>query len=243
MANHTTEVEEERFGYIYCLSNPSFAGIYTVGHTERDPIECTHSDFVPTAFTVEFAKLVKSPEKKVANVFDTMDDNKCRVNPRGKFFRCDISKIQTIFESYTGTQYQPAGDCNENNEHDINIDIDEDNDAVDGDVDDDEEINEPGVERSRHTYRKLITRFRDGQLIRHSIHRPDGEIDVWEAAYVRISNGIFREGIYYKSMSDFTRKHYESADMKKIYCNAWFECKSVVDNMWIRARNLPLISC
>jgi hypothetical protein len=92
-------------GYIYCLSNPSFDGIYKVGITRRDPSIYADELFtigVPTPFKVEFAKRVRSPEYNERNVNDKLVEFGYRVDTYRAYFRCDKSIICAFLERLMG---------------------------------------------------------------------------------------------------------------------------------------------
>lgn len=91
-------------GYIYCISNRSFKeNIYKIGFTTKNlekRIDCLYNTGVPTAFQINFAKMVRNCRQTEHEIHDKL--KRVRINPSREFFKCSLSKIKRIFDSYEG---------------------------------------------------------------------------------------------------------------------------------------------
>ena len=109
------ETNEDEYGYVYCLSNPSFKeDIYKIGFTRQNPLVRAEKLFksdIPTQFTVEFAKRVRNPEAKEEIIHHLLDDYKCRIEKKKTYFKCDKSLILKIFETIRGPWYEIPDIC------------------------------------------------------------------------------------------------------------------------------------
>jgi len=95
-------------GYIYCLSNPVYAGILKVGMTERTPEERIKELFttgVPSPFKIEFAKRVKDPKGKESTLHILLDKYTERVWHRREFFRVSPEEIRKFFDLIDGEMW------------------------------------------------------------------------------------------------------------------------------------------
>lgn len=95
------------FGYIYCLSNPSYEkDLYKMGFTDNEPhirqarLQTTG---VPTPFKLEFAKRVKDYKKRESLVHKIFD--KYRINEKREFFKIPLDEIKNIFNLIDGDDY------------------------------------------------------------------------------------------------------------------------------------------
>lgn len=94
------EPVNKRDGYIYCLSNPAFIGIYKIGHTKisiTQRLSQLNNTSVPFNFKCEFYKKVDdciNKEKHLHSIFTIMG---CRVNDKREFFKVDLLLIKSIF--------------------------------------------------------------------------------------------------------------------------------------------------
>ena len=97
------------FGWVYCLSNPSYkTNYFKIGFTKRkDPLirikELNSSTGVPTNFELVFAKKVNRFKEKEALIHDLLND--CRINKKREFFKCNRHKLETIFSLMDGEWY------------------------------------------------------------------------------------------------------------------------------------------
>jgi hypothetical protein len=96
-----------KLGYIYCLSNPSFdKDVYKIGFTQNDPHirkNKLYTTELPTPFKLEFAKKVldyKIKEKQIHKIL-----SKYRVNINREFFKLPLFEIKDIFELIDGEPY------------------------------------------------------------------------------------------------------------------------------------------
>ena len=97
------------YGWVYCLSNPSYKSNYfKIGCTKReDPItrikELNGATGVPTNFELVYARRVKDYKKKEKIIHTLLSD--CRVNKNREFFKYDKCKIEAIFSLMDGKWY------------------------------------------------------------------------------------------------------------------------------------------
>lgn len=96
-----------KLGYIYCLSNPSFdKDVYKIGFTQNEPHvrkSQLYTTELPTPFKLEFAKKVldyKTKEKQIHKVL-----SKYRININREFFKLPLSDIKNIFDLIDGELY------------------------------------------------------------------------------------------------------------------------------------------
>jgi hypothetical protein len=94
-------------GYIYCLSNPSYDGIYKIGFTKNtDLCERTRQLYttgVIHPFQIECAKKVYNcshKEKLIHRYFDEF-----RVMSNREFFNVELDKIKLLFDIIDGDEY------------------------------------------------------------------------------------------------------------------------------------------
>ena len=91
-------------GWVYCIENPSLhdvdgAPLYKVGFTRRESVEIRMDELyrgsgVPTPFHLVSKRWVDIKKEKL--IHKVLDDY--RVNPNREFFRCKVSKIETLFD-------------------------------------------------------------------------------------------------------------------------------------------------
>ena len=97
------------YGWVYCLSNPSYKSNYfKIGCTKRpDPLvrirELNGATGVPTNFELVYARKVKDYKKKEKIIHSLLSD--CRVNKNREFFKYDKCKIRAIFSLMDGKWY------------------------------------------------------------------------------------------------------------------------------------------
>ena len=97
------------YGWVYCLSNPSYKKNYfKIGSTKRpDPLtrirELNGATGVPTNFQLVYAKKVKDFKKRERTIHKLLND--CRVNKKREFFKYDKCKIEAIFSLMDGEWY------------------------------------------------------------------------------------------------------------------------------------------
>ena len=103
---HTTEKMVK--GYVYCLSNPSFAkSTYKIGFTTKPPTNRAMELFqtgLPTPFKIEFSKKVKharDSERILHKYF-----RRQRINENREFFNVDLPKIRSQFHKLPGTWWE-----------------------------------------------------------------------------------------------------------------------------------------
>ena len=104
------EEKEEEFGWIYCLSNPSYKkDLFKIGITLRTPPErakdLSRTSGVPQSFVVEFAKWVKNPKKKEKDVHTYMSRAYDRPEPNREFFIAPKQNIKLLFEIFDGIDW------------------------------------------------------------------------------------------------------------------------------------------
>lgn len=92
-------------GFVYCLSNPEMPGLLKIGFTER-PMdqrleEANSSTWVPTEFSIVFAKFVRDPNAKEQTIHRILKS--ARINPKREFFRVSPEEVRLYFELMDGT--------------------------------------------------------------------------------------------------------------------------------------------
>lgn len=115
-------------GYIYCLSNAMYKGIYKVGFTQKNPHirkEQLYTTGVLCEFTLEFAKKVKKYKETERYLHDILSSRGCRVNDKREFFKEDLTEIKKLFDDIEGEWFM--------NSHTIEYKIN-DNEIKDKDV-------------------------------------------------------------------------------------------------------------
>jgi len=95
------------FGYVYVMSNPSMPGLYKIGFTTRPMEERLQeanqpNTWIPTPFSLEFAKFVVNPQQKEIAIHKIL--TKDRINPNREFFRVDLEQVKLLFDLMDTTQ-------------------------------------------------------------------------------------------------------------------------------------------
>ena len=108
-------------GYVYCLSNPSFAeSMYKIGFTKNNPYmraRQLNTTGVPTPFKVEMAKRVCNYRDKEIKIHKFLA--KYRVNNNREFFNIALSEIKNIFDLMDGRMcIKPELDSDSGSEYD-----------------------------------------------------------------------------------------------------------------------------
>lgn len=96
-------------GYIYCLSNPSFVGLYKVGFTKNSPlkrIKKLNNTSVPFKFKIEFAKKVTNCIDKEKQLHFLLSKYGERVNSNREFFKIDLNEIKLFFNLIDGEWFK-----------------------------------------------------------------------------------------------------------------------------------------
>ena len=94
------------------MSNPSIPDLLKIGYTER-PMEerlqeANGSTWVPTEFSIVFARHVNEPNAKEQIVHRILKEK--RVNPKREFFRVTAEQVRPLFELMDGTWWDPEVD-------------------------------------------------------------------------------------------------------------------------------------
>ena len=96
--NQNTETRYD--GWVYCLSNQSYKGIYKIGFTTRTPKkradELSRETSILYPFVVEVSKKVKNCRLKESQLHKILNDNRVRSNK--EFFDVSLEKIKTLFD-------------------------------------------------------------------------------------------------------------------------------------------------
>jgi hypothetical protein len=215
-------------GYVYCLSNPLYDGIYKVGFTANEPdirMNQIYSTGVPLPFKLEFAKKVNNFQTKEKTLHKILTQYGERINPRREFFKISLAEIRTFFDLMDGTYYV---------ENNVNINLD----GIDDDIQEEREdisednisiVDKTGSEKgNENSWCRDITKcFYHGQKICHQI----GITDIWFGFYDENIKKIVREGIEYGKMSAFSNAHYKEARPDKLYnSSGWYECECELEN-------------
>ena len=92
-------------GYIYCLSNEMYNGVYKIGFTKKNPILRKQQLFttgVPFKFKLEFAKKVNDYKDKEKYLHDILSLKGSRINKKREFFKEDLEEIKKLFDEIDG---------------------------------------------------------------------------------------------------------------------------------------------
>lgn len=106
--NSPIQESEDIIGYLYCMSNPIYEGIYKIGFTEKDPEKRRlqlSSTSVPLDFKIEFAKKVLNFKTKEKLIHSILNGFNTRVNPKREFFKVDLEIVHDIFKLIDGDWY------------------------------------------------------------------------------------------------------------------------------------------
>lgn len=251
-----TNVAENNYGYIYCMSNSGMReNVYKLGFTQNDPINRArqlYTEGVIEPFAIEFAKKVLFQKEKYQLIANILDEYGYRISNDRTFYHCEIDEIRNLFTSIKGVWYIPNDIVEESvesyeniaDEHeDTEVDqmiIDEEASAITSDesnddtsiITPDEPVVLDGLNRSmRHA-------FYDGQRIRHNI--PGRSL--WIGVYNKMHDRIISDGEQYKSLNRFTVSHFKTDyPDRKSENNAWLESECEVDGVWVSAYNLPIV--
>ncbi len=102
---------EPVYGYVYCLVNDSMPGLVKVGMTMRDPSErlkeANRTTFVPTPFTIAFAKRVSDPAEKEQIIHKALAAH--RINKRREFFSSTPADVRALFDLIIGDYWELPG--------------------------------------------------------------------------------------------------------------------------------------
>jgi len=208
-------------GYIYCLSNPFYNGIYKVGMTENDPKirkEQLNTTGVPLPFKIEFAKKVNNYKEKEKILHKLLTQYGERINPKREFFKISLEEIKAFFDLMDGEIYEEV-----------------DNNIIELSFTEDDNIK---IESRVDLSRDMQKCFSDGQKIRHII----GITDIWIGIYDYKLNKILHNGVEYPRLSSFSSSHYkESRPDRTNRSNGWLECECEIENnIWISTNNLSI---
>ena len=212
-------------GYIYCLSNPLYNGIYKVGMTENDPKirkEQLNTTGVPLPFKIEFAKKVNDYKEKEKLLHKLLTQYGERINPKREFFKISLEEIKAFFDLIDGEVYQEV----DNN----SIIID---DIIEVSFSEDDDIR---IEPKSGLCRNMQKCFNDGQRIRHII----GITDIWIGVYDAKFNRILHDNNEYYRLSSFSSAHYKASRPDRTNrSNGWLECEcEIEDSIWISTNDL-----
>lgn len=95
---------EEDFGWVYCLSNPSFReNILKVGFTKEENlnirVDKLYTTGVPTPFKLEFAAKFKNCLQVEKNIHGLLSHFRTRINDQREFFECTTDDVLAAFKS------------------------------------------------------------------------------------------------------------------------------------------------
>lgn len=95
------------YGFIYCLENRAFPGIYKVGMTDRSPStrcdELSASTSVPHPFDIVFYLEVEAAKTVEATAHALFDAH--RVNASREFFKLDPVELYEALKEFSVTEY------------------------------------------------------------------------------------------------------------------------------------------
>ena len=204
-ATMNTNVAENNYGYIYCMSNSGMReNTYKLGFTQNDPINRAkqlYTEGVLEPFVIEFAKKVLFQKEKFQMITNILDEHNYRISKDRTFYRCEIEEIRILFTYIKGVWYIPADEDTDGeyeNYYDEHEDTVEDNRMI---IDEENETEE----NPNHVMKNV---FHDGQAIRHTI---EGH-GTWTGHYDKTNDAIIHNGIQYKSLPEFVEHHRESTN-------------------------------
>jgi len=218
-------------GYVYCLSNPLYEGMYKVGFTANEPdirMNQIYTTGVPLPFKLEFAKKVNNYQAKEKTLHKILTQYGERINPRREFFKISLAEIRTFFDLMDGSYYVE-------NSMNINLDGSDEDDCAQEErenniIENDEKDNINIVDKTgnENSWCRDITKcFYHGQKICHQI----GITDIWFGFYDANLKKIVREGVEYGKLSSFTCAHYkESRPDRTCRSNGWLECECELED-------------
>lgn len=109
--HHYSNVTENDYGYIYCMSNPGMReNTYKLGFTQNDPINRArqlYTESVVEPFVIEFAKKVLLQKEKFQMITNILDEHGCRISKDRTFYCCEIDEIRNLFSYIKGVWYIP----------------------------------------------------------------------------------------------------------------------------------------
>ena len=219
------EEKEEEFGWIYCLSNPSYKkDLFKIGITLRTPPErakdLSRTSGVPQPFVVEFAKWVKNPKKKEKDVHTYMSRAYDRPEPNREFFIAPKQNIKLLFEIFEGQSWKE----------------DETGSVGNGDEEEEQEGEEHSEEERKIGCRDARKCFIDGTRIRHN--KAKERIGIYD----KKNNEIKYNNKIYKALRGWPRKaplnQFGMAILKEMtgkntQINAWVWCECEINGKWI----------
>lgn len=111
-------------GYVYCLSNECFEGIYKIGKSV-DPfhrINELSNTSVPSEFKLEFCIRVNDYSRTELKIHKYFEDLGMRVNKSRKFFKCDLDVIYEYFKVVSKAEGARLYTRKRNNTADADVD-------------------------------------------------------------------------------------------------------------------------
>jgi hypothetical protein len=101
-----TKVKESNSGWIYCISSPTFRGLYKISSTKEPNIYEKISTGLNNNFKIEYAKYL--PEfKKVENSLK-QELIQYQSESNKKFFNVSIERIKYLFDALEGECYEDS---------------------------------------------------------------------------------------------------------------------------------------
>jgi hypothetical protein len=98
----------DKYGWVYCLTNESIIGQVKVGQTGGDPADRAKQisgTGLPTPYKVVFAKKVYDYKVKERILHKLLEKYEGRTNPRREFFQCDPETVRIFFDLMDGEWY------------------------------------------------------------------------------------------------------------------------------------------
>lgn len=104
----STDAEDPKEGYVYCMSNESMPGLLKIGMTTDEPEarakELSSATGVPFPFRVEHCKKVANPRAKERAIHELLSALGYRVNERREFFNCALGIVDLLFVLIDGVE-------------------------------------------------------------------------------------------------------------------------------------------
>jgi hypothetical protein len=98
-----TKATNSKSGWVYCISSPTFKGLYVISSTNEPNMYTDITKRYPDNIKVEFAKFVDDYKKKERSIYSELTDYQSQSNK--KFFDISMERIKILFDSLDGEYY------------------------------------------------------------------------------------------------------------------------------------------
>ena len=98
-----TKVKDTNSGWIYCISSPTFRGLYKISSTKESNIYEKISKGLNDNFKIEYAKYIHDFKKIENSIKKELIQYQSETNK--KFFNVSIERIKNLFDALEGEYY------------------------------------------------------------------------------------------------------------------------------------------